>query len=102
MKPWFYLIKLGWVAGGVSSRTRTGIWLLRLVTVVLSGLASVSSNESVLPSFPGPLLGVGAIASSVSGAVLFAWALPLSGIRGKKARRKVTAWAGRPRPTPQL
>ncbi len=90
MNPWFYLIMLGWVAGGVSSWTRAGIWLLGLVAVVLSGLASVvvASNGSVLPSLPGPLLSVGTIASSVSGAVLFAWALLLSGIRGKKARGK--------------
>ena len=88
MNPWFYLIMLEWVAGGVSSRTRTGIWLLVLVTVVLSGLASVSSNESVLQSLPGPLLGVGTIASLVAGAVLLAWALRPSGIGDKKARGK--------------
>ena len=88
MNPCFYLIMLEWVAGGVSSRTRIGIWLLVLVTVVLSGLVSVSSKGSVLPSLPGPPLSVGTIASSVSGAVLFAWALLLSGIRGKKARGK--------------
>ncbi len=72
MNPRFYLIMLGWVAGGVSSWTRTGIWLLVLVTVVLSGLASFSSNGSVLPSLPGPLPSVGTIASSVPGAVLIA------------------------------
>ncbi len=90
MSPCFYLIMLGWVAVGVSSRTRTGIWLPVLVAVVLSGLAPVvvASNGSVLPSLPGPLLSVGTIASSVSGAVLFAWALLHSGIRGKKARGK--------------
>ena len=90
MNPWFYLIMQGWVAVGVSSRTRTGIWLPVLVTVVLSGLAPVvvASNGSVLPSLPGPLLSVGTIASSVSGAVLIAWALLHSGIQGKKARGK--------------
>lgn len=90
MNPWFYLIMLGWVAGGVSSWTRTGIWLLVPVAVVLSGLATVvvAPNGSVLPSLPGPLLSVGTIASSASGAVLFYWALLHSGIRGKKARGK--------------
>ena len=88
MNPWFYLIMLGWVAVGVSSCTRIGIWLLVPVAVVLSVLATVSSNGSVLPPLPGPLLSVGTIAPSVSGAVLFAWALLLSGIRGKKARGK--------------
>ncbi len=90
MNPWFYLIMLGWVAGGVSRWTRTGIWLLVLVTVVLSALVSVvvASIGSVLPSLPGPLLSVGTIASSVSGAVLFAWALRRSGIGGRKAKAK--------------
>ena len=90
MSPWLYLIKLGWVVGVVSSWTRIGIWLLVLVTVVLSALASVvvASIGSVLPSLPGPLLSVGTIASSVSGAVLFARALLLNGIRGRKARAK--------------
>ncbi len=88
MNPWFYLIMLGWVAVWVSSCTRIGIWLLVPVAVVLSVLATVSSNGSVLPSLPVPLLSVGTIASSVSGAVLFAWALRRSGIRGKKAKAK--------------
>ncbi len=88
MNPWFYLIMLGWVAGGVSSWTRTVVWLLVLVTVILSVLATVSSNGSVLPPLPWPLLSVGTIASSVSGAVLFAWALRRSGIGGRKAKAK--------------
>ena len=79
---------LGRVAVGVSSCTRIGIWLLVPVAVVLSVLATVSSNGSVLPSLPGPLLSVGTIASSVSGAVLFAWALRRSGIGGRKAKAK--------------
>ncbi len=88
MNPWFYLIMMGWVAVGVSSCTRIGIWLLVPVAVVLSGLATVSSNGSVLPPLPWPLLSVGTIASSVSGAVLVAWALRRSGIRGRKAKAK--------------
>ena len=88
MNPWFYLIMLGWVAGGVSSWGRTGIWLLVPVAAVLSVLATVSSNGSVLPPLPWPLLSVGTIASSVSGAVLFAWALRRSGIGGRKAKAK--------------
>ena len=90
MNPWFYLILLGWVAVGVSSCTRIGIWLLVSVAVVLSVLAIVvvASNGSVLPPLPWPLLSVGTIASSVSGAVLFAWALRRSGIGGRKAKAK--------------
>ena len=60
MNPWFYLIMLGWVAGGVSTWTRTGIWPFVLVAAALSGLAAfvVASNGNVLPSLPEPLLGV--------------------------------------------
>ena len=90
MNPWFYLIMLGWVAGGMFGWTRTGIWLLGLVAVVLSGLAPVmaASDSGVSPSLPGPLLSVGTIASSVSGSALFAWVLRPSGIGGRKARGK--------------
>ncbi len=86
MNPWCYLIMLGWVAGGVSSWTRTGIWLL--VPVVLSGLASVvvASNGSILPSLPGPLFSVGTIAASVSGAVLFFGRYSIAGYEARRPK----------------
>ena len=75
MNPWCYLIMLWWVAGGVFRGKGTGIWLLVLVAVALSGLVAISLNGSVLPSLPDPLLTGGMIASSLTGAVVLAWAL---------------------------
>ena len=90
MNLWCYLIMMGWVAGGVHSWKRTGIWILVLAATTLSGLATVAvvTKGSILLALPGSLLSVGMIVSAILAAGFFAWALLQSGIGDRKAKGK--------------
>ena len=93
MNPWYYLVMLGWVAGGVSRWKKTGIWLLVLVAVALAGLVTVTValRGSVWLSFPYPIFSVGTLVSIVVAIGLFASALLQGGSGDKKAKGKQQA-----------